>query len=121
MREERERLAKSAVLAIARLTEATSRKCYVINFSVDFLQSRFDGGTDARPAFAEALMMLRTHGWQRVDVVMISDFEMPPPDDALLADIHRARLRGTSFYALVFGSHPETDYLHECEKYWDMY
>jgi hypothetical protein len=30
-------------------------------------------------------------------------------------------LRGTSFYALVFGSHPETDYLHECEKYWDMY
>ena len=23
--------------------------------------------------------------------------------------------------ALVFGSHPETDYLHECEKYWDMY
>lgn len=139
MREERERLAKSAVLAIARLTEATSRKCYVINFSediqtllirdlkndfpmlVDFLQRRFYGGTDARPAFAEALMMLRTHGWQRADVVMISDFEMPPPDDALLADIHRARLRGTSFYALVFGSHPETDYLHECEKYWDMY
>ena len=35
MREERERLAKSAVLAIARLTEATSRKCYVINFSED--------------------------------------------------------------------------------------
>ena len=67
---------------------------------VDFLQRRFDGGTDARPAFAEALMMLRTHGWQRADVVMISDFEMPPPDDVLLADIHRARLRGT---------------------YWDMY
>ena len=92
MREGRERLAKSAVLAIARLTEATSRKCYVINFSediqtllirdlktdfpmlVDFLQRRFDGGTDARPAFSEALMMLRTHGWQRADVVMISDF-----------------------------------------------
>ena len=72
MREGRERLAKSAVLAIARLTETTSRKCYVINFSediqtllirdlktdfpmlVDFLQRRFDGGTDARPAFAEA-------------------------------------------------------------------
>lgn len=68
MREGRERLAKSAVLAIARLTEATSRKCYVINFSediqtllvrdlktdfpvlVDFLQRRFDGGTDVRPA-----------------------------------------------------------------------
>jgi len=53
--------------------------------------------------------------------VLISDFEMPPPADDLLAEIHRARLRGTSFYALVFGSHPETDYLHECEKYWDMY
>ena len=34
---------------------------------VDFLQRRFDGGTDARPAFSEALMMLRTHGWQRAD------------------------------------------------------
>ena len=139
MREGRERLAKSAVLAIARLTETTSRKCYVINFSediqtllirdlktdfpmlVDFLQRRFDGGTDVRPAFSEALMMLRTHGWHRSDVVLISDFEMPPPADDLLAEIHRARLRGTSFYALVFGSHPETDYLHECEKYWDMY
>ena len=70
MREGREHLAKSAVLAIARLTEATSRKCYVINFSediqtllirdlktdfpmlVDFLQRRFDGGTDVRPAFS---------------------------------------------------------------------
>ena len=74
-----------------------------------------------RPAFSEALMMLRTHGWHQSDVVLISDFEMPPPADDLLAEIHRARLRGTSFYALVFGSHPETDYLHECEKYCDMY
>ena len=138
MREERERLAKSAVLAIARLTEATSRKCYVINFSediqtllirdlkndfpmlVDFLQRRFYGGTDARPAFAEALMMLRTHGWQRADVVMISDFEMPPVGDELMKQIMGVKHRDTSFYALVFGSRPEMDYLSICDRTWEM-
>ena len=135
----REKLAKSAVLAIARLTEKTHRKCYVINFAEDictllvrdfktdlpllaeFLTQSFDGGTDIRPAINEALMMLRNQGWKRSDVVLISDFELPPADDALLESVRKAKLSGTSFYALLFGTRPEMDYLNLCDKYWEMY
>lgn len=138
MQGDRERLAKSALLAVARLTEKTHRKCYVINFAeeiacmliqnlrtdmprlVDFLQQRFDGGTDILPAMTEALQLLRTNGWKQADVVMISDFEMPPASEELLKEIQRAKRQGTSFYALVFGTRPEMDYLACCDKYWDM-
>lgn len=72
MQGNREILSKSAILAIAQLTEKTHRKCYVINFSdeavslliedlgrdmprlAEFLNKRFDGGTDIEPALREA-------------------------------------------------------------------
>lgn len=136
---DRERLAKSAILAIARLTERTHRKCYVINFAeeievllirdlksdipllAEFLARRFDGGTDIRPALDEALMMLRTHGWKRSDVVLVSDFEFPPADDGLVEAVRKAKLQGTAFYGLLFGARPEMDYLNLCDKYWEMW
>lgn len=138
MQGKREVLAKSAVLAIARLVESTRRKCYVINFSediecllisdvsrdmpllCDFLCKRFDGGTDILPAIREAVTLVRTHGWHKADIVMISDFEMPPPDDRFMEAVRKAKLRETSFYAMVFGTRPETDYLSLCDKWWDM-
>lgn len=138
MQGRREILAKSAVLAIARLTEPTCRKCYVINFAEDircllikdlkadlpllaeFLNQRFDGGTDVAPAVREALQLIRTNGWKRSDVVLISDFEMPPPTDELLESVRQAKLRESSFYGVVFGSVPETEYLGLCDRYWDM-
>lgn len=134
----REMLAKSAVLAIARLVEKTHRRCYVINFAeevqtllvrdfrtdlpmlAEFLAHSFDGGTDIRPAVGEALVMLRNQRWKRSDVVLISDFELPPADDALLESVRKAKLSGTSFYALLFGTHPEPDYLNFCDKYWEV-
>ena len=78
MQGRREILAKSAVLAVARLTEPTCRKCYVINFAEDircllikdlkadlpllaeFLNQRFDGGTNVAPAVREAMQLIRT-------------------------------------------------------------
>ena len=57
---------------------------------------------------------------KQADVVMISDFEMPPASEELLKEIQRAKRQGTSFYALVFGTRPEMDYLACCDKYWDM-
>ena len=68
----------------------------------------------------EALQLLRTNGWKQADVVMISDFEMPPASDDLLKEIQRAKRQGTFFYALVFGTRPEMDYLVCCDKYWEM-
>ena len=138
MNGEREHLAKSAVLAIARLTENTHRKCVVINFAeeiqtmiirdlrsgmpslLDFLNQRFDGGTNLFPAIDESIRLVDNNGWKRSDIVWISDFEMPPLSDEYTGKIERLKRAGTSFYALVFGTRPETDYLGVCHRYWDM-
>ena len=138
MEGKRERLAKSALLAIAKLTERTHRKCYVINFSeetshllindlhtdlpllVEFLNQRFGGGTDMGEAVDEAVRIITQNGWRDSDVVMISDFEMPPASDRLMSQVTRLKRKGTSFYALVFGTRPEQDYLNLCERVWDM-
>ena len=138
MQGKRETLAKSALLAVAKLVDSTHRKCYVINFAedihcmlikdlrtdlpllADFLNYRFDGGTDMAPALKEAIRMIQTNGWHRSDVVMISDFEMPPVEDELMKQIVRLKQRDTSFYALVFGTRPEMDYLTICDRTWEM-
>ena len=134
----REIRAKSALLAIARLTEQTHRKCYLINFAeeircllikdlksdmpqlAEFLTHRFEGGTDIRPALDEAIHMTMNNGWKKADIILISDFEMPPAPMSLREAVGRLKLRETAFYALVFGSHPETGYLNLCDKYWEM-
>ena len=86
----------------------------------DFLCKRFDEGTDILPAIREAVTLVRTHGWHKAHIVMISDFEMPPPDDRFMEAVRKAKLMETSFYAMVFGTRPETDYLSLCDKWWDM-
>lgn len=138
MQGKREILAKSALLAVARLTERTRRKCYIINFAedihallvkdlkadlpllVDFLNHRFDGGTNIGPALDEAIRIVRSNGWQDSDIVMISDFEMPPAPEELMRQILALKHCGTSFYALVFGTTPEMDYLNICDRMWNM-
>ena len=138
MEGKREQLAKSALLAIAKLTETTHRKCYVINFSeetshllindlytdlpmlVEFLNQRFGGGTNMEEAVDEAVRMTTQNGWHGSDIVMISDFEMPPASDRLMSQVAHLKRKGTSFYALVFGTRPEQDYLNLCERVWNM-
>lgn len=134
----REQLAKSALLAIARLTDTTHRKCYIINFSeetthllirdlhadlpvlIEFLNHRFGGGTSMEAAVDEAVRMIERNGWHRSDVVMISDFEMPPVSEALMKQVMHLKRCHTSFYGLVFGTRPEMDYLNLCDRYWEM-
>ena len=138
MRGEREVLSKSAILAIAKLTEQSHRKCYVINFSdeaialkidnlavdipklANFLQQRFDGGTDITPALYQASVLLNEHDYQHADVVLISDFEMPPMNPELKHITRRMKSRRATFYGLVFGNHPEMDYVNLCERYWNL-
>lgn len=138
MQGRREHLAKSALLAVAKLTETTRRKCYVINFAeevqclliqdlkadlpmlVEFLNHRFDGGTDIRPAMDEAFRLMEYHMWRDSDVLMISDFEMPPLSEQLQGRISLQKRRGTHFYSLVFGTLPERSYLNICQKYWEI-
>ena len=135
---EREVLSKSAILAIAQLTEKTHRKCYVINFSdeavalsiedlgkdipklAEFLNQRFEGGTDINPALKEASHIINGGDYQDSDIILISDFEMPPVNNHTAELIRQMKARKTSFFGLVFGNRPEMEYLNICEKYWEM-
>ena len=135
---EREVLSKSAILAIAQLTEKTHRKCYVINFSdeavalsiedlgkdipklAEFLNQRFEGGTDINPALKEASHIINGGDYQDSDIILISDFEMPPVNNHTAELIRQMKVRKTSFFGLVFGNRPEMEYLNICEKYWEM-
>ena len=135
---EREVLSKSAILAIAQLTEKTHRKCYVINFSdeavalsiedlgkdipklAEFLNQRFEGGTDINPALKEASHIINGNDYQDSDIILISDFEMPPVNNHTAELIRQMKARKTSFFGLVFGNKPEMEYLNICEKYWEI-
>lgn len=133
---EREKLAKSALLAIAELTEQQHRKCYIIIFSddvecieitdlgtsfdrlVDFLCQSFHGGTDLAPAIAHTIRMIETGGYNEADLVMISDFEMMPIDKELFAGIRKIKENQTRIYALCMGDEPQPSYLNISERYW---
>ena len=138
MQGERERLAKSAILAIAMLTEETHRKCYVINFSDDavslliedlgrdmeklaeFLNKSFHGGTDIEPALNETAHIINGNDFKDSDVVLISDFEIPPMSYSLAEKVQRMKQRKTSFFGLIFGNQPESEYLKICDRYWEV-
>lgn len=138
MQGSREMLSKSAILAIAQLTEKTHRKCYVINFSdeavslliedlgrdmpklAEFLNKSFDGGTDIEPALREAAHIINGNDFRESDIVLISDFEMPPLSCDLIEQVKQIKRRKTSFFGLVFGNKPEMEYLNLCERYWEM-
>ena len=138
MQGDREILSKSAILAIAQLTEKTHRKCYVINFSdeavallvedlsrdmpklAEFLNKSFNGGTDVEPALREAAHIINGNDFRESDIVLISDFEMPPLSKDLKEQIRVMKRRKTSFFALSFGNQPEMEYLNLCDRYWEM-
>ena len=106
---ERERIAKSTLLAIAELTEVQHRKCYVILFSddiecieitdlgssfdrlVDFLSQSFHGGTDMEPVITHALRKISEEGYMEADIITVSDFEMRPVDQLLSRTIEHAK------------------------------
>lgn len=135
---EREKIAKSTLLAIAELTEVQHRKCYVILFSddiecieitdlgssfdrlVDFLSQTFHGGTDMEPVISHALRKISEEGYQEADIITVSDFEMRPVDHILSGSIERAKAKQTKMYAISLGGKDaEASYLNLCDKYWD--
>ena len=121
-----------------QLTEKTHRKCYVINFSdeavallvedlsrdmpklAEFLNKSFNGGTDVEPALREAAHIINGNDFRESDIVLISDFEMPPLSKDLKEQIRVMKRRKTSFFALSFGNQPEMEYLNLCDRYWEM-
>lgn len=135
---EREKIAKSTLLAIAELTEVQHRKCYIILFSddiecieitdlgtsfdqlVDFLSQSFHGGTDMEPVLTHALQKISEEGYQEADIIAVSDFEMRPLTAMLSRSIERAKSKQTKMYAISLGGKiAEKGYLELCDKYWE--
>lgn len=135
---EREKIAKSTLLAIAELTETQHRKCYIIIFSddiecieitdlgssfdrlVDFLSQTFHGGTDMEPVIEHAVRKVWTEEYRDADIITVSDFEIRPVEETLLRRIDQIKEHQTKLYALSLGGKSaEQSYLDLCDKYWN--
>ena len=118
-----ERVAKSIVFALLKIALCEGRKCYLITFStgirtielsdlsqnidelIDFLGMGFYGGTDSTPALNEALKMLDVENFKKADILVVSDFVMPRPDEDTIKKINEQRdSNGTRFHSLLIGS-----------------
>lgn len=122
MHGEPEQVAKAMALAITKAALQDKRKAYLISFSTSietleltdlsrsldkllgFLRMSFHGGTDAGPALRHAVEVLQKDGYQKADVLMVSDFVMAEPSGETLKGIQKAQSDGTKFMALTVSS-----------------
>ncbi|MDR0630250.1 MAG: VWA domain-containing protein [Treponema sp.] len=122
-----ETVAKTLCFALLKIALKDTRDWYLISFSTgmkalhiaetlqspdlfqaldrlsEFLATSFYGGTNAGPALHQALDLLETQEFRKADVLMVSDFIMPPLDEPSLARIKAARERHTRFHSLLIG------------------
>jgi uncharacterized protein with von Willebrand factor type A (vWA) domain len=121
MRGEAERVAKTLVFALLKFALKQKRLCYLISFSTqietlelsdlasnidrlcEFLSMNFYGGSNAVPAFTEALSLLEHDAYRKADVVMVSDFILPRLDAAVEERIKNARAQKTLFHGILIG------------------
>jgi uncharacterized protein with von Willebrand factor type A (vWA) domain len=126
MRGAAETVAKTLCFALLKTALQEKRACYLISFAVGletlnladlenaldgviaFLSQSFYGGTDPMPVFHEALNMLETEAYRTADLIMVSDFFMPPLDDLTLARIREAKKNKTRFHSLLIGDQRDT-------------
>ncbi|MDO9478476.1 MAG: VWA domain-containing protein, partial [Pseudohongiella sp.] len=115
-----ETIAKAVALFMASKAREKQRPCYLINFStgietldlgesfgmkslITFLKKSFHGGTDVAPALRHALGTMKREGYNKADLLIVSDFIM----GALPIDIQKSvriqREAGNQFYSLVIG------------------
>ncbi|MEE8441052.1 MAG: VWA domain-containing protein [Spirochaetia bacterium] len=131
-----EQIAKAMTLALARRLPADRRELHVIAFSTsvrslslrataidlpalcEFLGGSFHGGTDLRPALAEALHTLETGRFEHADVLVISDFKIPKIADRFIDQIKRQQRRGTLFGSLTIARSAVHDPLHIFDNSW---
>ena len=118
-----EMVAKTVTFALAKIAIEEKRNCYLISFStnietldlsdfsntkpldnlVGFLRMSFWGGTDATPALAQALKMLKQKAYKNADVLMVSDFVMGTLPQEIDEAIKIEQKKETQFYSLVIG------------------
>jgi uncharacterized protein with von Willebrand factor type A (vWA) domain len=131
-----ETVAKTLCFALLKMAVKDNRKCYLISFStgietleltdlknnieklIGFLSMSFHGGTDAMPAIKEALRQLDTEDYKKADVVMVSDFVMPPFDENTKNKIIFAKENKTKFHSLVVGECSNKNAVEEFDSNW---
>jgi len=131
-----ERVAKAAVLALARRLAEDRRRIEVIAFASDvrsftmdhestrlpelarFLAGAFHGGTDLSRALGTAVRRLDEAEYDNADVLVISDFRVPKIADRHLAAINRQHHRGTLFHSLTVARRQVVDPLHIFDSSW---
>ncbi|GHT33217.1 hypothetical protein AGMMS49574_18430 [Bacteroidia bacterium] len=129
-------VAKTLCFAILKIAIRDNRKCYLISFStgietlnltdlknslhkiIRFLSMSFHGGTDATPAMREALQMLTTQDYKKADVIMVSDFVMPPFDETTQKLITLAKTNKTKFHSLVIGTSQNKGVIKDFDNNW---
>lgn len=120
----REVVAKALTLECMRGAHRQQRKCYVYAFSgpgdvmelelgmdhtslpklLNFLTMSFSGGTDVDAPLALSLERLRREEWGLADILMVTDGEIPSPDEDILRQLQIAReALGLEVHGLLVG------------------
>ena len=121
----RETVAKALTLECMRQARAQQRGCYAYAFSgpgqcvefelsfsakgmtdlLTFLAGSFHGGTDVDEPLKRSLERLQGHPeWANADVLLVTDGEIPPPSDQLLAALKLATQdMGLKVHGLLVG------------------
>lgn len=120
----RETVAKSLTLECMRGAIRQQRKCIVFAFSgpenimemeldmgsesitklLSFLTMSFSGGTDVDAPLACSLERLGREAWNMADVLLVTDGEIPPPNEDILAKLNIAKEElGLTVHGLLVG------------------
>ena len=131
-----EQIAKVLCFALLKIALKDQRKCYLISFStkiqtlelsnlqdsldalVQFLSRSFHGGTDATPAIKEAVRMLYMDDYEKADILLISDFVMPPFDNALEEEIQKAKDKEAQFHSLTISTTGNQNIFNSFDNNW---
>lgn len=118
----RETVAKSLCLECMRGAIRQQRQCLVYAFSgpdnvmelelnvgsdsinklLSFLTMSFSGGTDVDAPLALSLERLSREEWNLADILMVTDGEIPPPNEDILNKLNRAKEEmGLSIHGLL--------------------
>ena len=129
-----EQVAKAVVLEALRTAHAERRRCFLYAYSgpgqvleheldlspegmgrlLAFLSFSFHGGNDEAGMLAQVLVKLRSEGWERADVLFVSDGEWPAPS-RVVSDVAEAREQGTRFHGVQIGNRGRTGLHAVCD------
>lgn len=139
MRGAPERAAKALVFALLKCALKTKRLCYLISFSteiatlelsslgnsldalIEFLSNSFYGGSQLVPALRESLMLLEREAYRAADILVVSDFILPPLEIEIENKLKSAQKHKTRFFALLTGSPEDSVVNHSLLNLFDKY